>query len=153
MQTFIVPFGFRLRLGEPVPRPARRGGERSIRRGQCVSHLFNAHLDLGPCARPYRRPDGIHPGLIDRDLLVAEKWLGTRSDVFNALIQVGAAVALIPLFWPKLVGIVRNWSLMESRDFVAKLVGSFLITVAGGMVLKKLDFELPKTVGPVPGPL
>ena len=54
--------------------------------------------------------------------LIAEKWLGTRSDVFNALIQVGAAVALIPLFWPKLVGIVRNWRLMESRDFVAKLV-------------------------------
>jgi undecaprenyl-diphosphatase len=82
-------------------------------------------------------------------LLIAEKWLGTRPDLFNALIQVGAALALLPIFWPKLSGLVRNWQIAESRDYSAKLLVAFLITVAGGIVLKKLDYQLPKTVGPV----
>jgi undecaprenyl-diphosphatase len=132
-----------------VPSRARPDGERSIREASAL-RTFSMPTWISALVL------GLIEGLTEfipvsstGHLLIAEKWLGTRSDVFNALIQVGAAVALLPLFWPKLVGIVRNWSLMESRDFVAKLVLSFLITVAGGLVLKKLDFELPKTVGPV----
>lgn len=84
-------------------------------------------------------------------LLIVEKLLGThRPDWFNVFIQVGAALALLPLFWSLLIGHLSNWRVSEeSRGYLAKLTAAFLITAAGGLVLKKLNFELPETVGPV----
>ncbi len=74
-------------------------------------------------------------------LLLAERWLGARPDWFTVFIQVGAALALLPLFWRRLMG--------ASRDYLAKLVVSFGLTGAGGLILHKLKFELPETIGPV----
>ena len=74
-------------------------------------------------------------------LLLAERWLGHRPDWFTVFIQVGSALALLPLFWRRLLG--------ASRDYLAKLIVSFGITGAGGLVLHKLHFELPETVAPV----
>ncbi|MEY4482836.1 MAG: hypothetical protein RL693_288, partial [Verrucomicrobiota bacterium] len=39
-------------------------------------------------------------------LLIAEQWLPKQSEVFNVVIQCGAALALIPLFWKKLCSLL-----------------------------------------------
>ncbi len=82
-------------------------------------------------------------------LLIAEKWLGHRPDWFTVFIQVGAALALLPIFWTKLWGLVANWQRPDARDYLLKLGVAFFITGAGGLVLDKMNFELPDTIGPV----
>ena len=82
-------------------------------------------------------------------LLIAEKWLGHRPDWFNVFIQVGAALALLPIFWTKLMGLLGTISQRDSRDYLLKLIVAFGITGAGGVVLDKMNYELPETVGPV----
>lgn len=82
-------------------------------------------------------------------LLIAEKWLGHRPDWFTVFIQVGAALALLPIFWGKLMGLLIGWQKPESRDYLLKLMLAFFITGVGGVILDKLNFELPDTVGPV----
>ncbi len=82
-------------------------------------------------------------------LLLAEKWLGHRPDWFTIFVQVGAALALLPIFWTKLITLLANWREKASQDYLAKLIVAFGITGAGGVLLDKLNFELPETVGPV----
>jgi undecaprenyl-diphosphatase len=82
-------------------------------------------------------------------LLIAEKWLGHKPDWFNVFIQVGAALALLPLFWQKLIGCLTTLADPESRDYLIKLGFAFGITGVGGVILDKLDFKLPETVTPV----
>jgi undecaprenyl-diphosphatase len=82
-------------------------------------------------------------------LLLVERWLGQRPDWFTIFIQVGAALALLPLFWTKLIGLLKNIRAPKERDYLAKLSAAFLITAAGGLLLDKMKFELPETVGPV----
>jgi undecaprenyl-diphosphatase len=82
-------------------------------------------------------------------LLIAEKWLGHKPDWFNVFIQVGAALALLPIFWKKLMGYVTTFSRPESRDYLVKLTVAFGITGVGCLITEKMHVELPKTVGPV----
>lgn len=82
-------------------------------------------------------------------LLIAEKWLGHKPDWFNVFIQVGAALALLPIFWKKLSGLLLSLSDAGSRDYLLKLFVAFVITGAGGLVLDKLDYQLPEEVRPV----
>jgi undecaprenyl-diphosphatase len=64
-------------------------------------------------------------------------------------IQVGAALALLPLFWRTLTGHLAAIREPASRDYLIKLCAAFFITGIGGLVLAKLDFQLPDEVGPV----
>jgi len=82
-------------------------------------------------------------------LLIAEQYLGHRPDWFTVFIQVGAALALLPLFWNKLMGLLKNLGDAESRGYLMKLTAAFFITGVGGLIMKKLKFELPETIGPV----
>ncbi|MCB1561295.1 MAG: undecaprenyl-diphosphate phosphatase [Xanthomonadales bacterium] len=82
-------------------------------------------------------------------LLVAEHWLGARSDLFNIGIQSGAIVAVALIYRQRLVQLVRDFVSGESRDYVWKLGVAFAITVALGLVVAATDFQLPETVGPV----
>ena len=41
-------------------------------------------------------------------LLIAEQWLPRQTDLFNVVIQLGAVLALVPLFWTNLW-----WSLIS----------------------------------------
>src|SRR5580765_2829656 len=82
-------------------------------------------------------------------LLIAERWLGHRPDWFNVFIQVGAALALLPLFWGKLIGLLTNISSPAARGYLMKLATAFLLTAIGGLVLDRMNFKLPETVGPV----
>ncbi|CAN5914921.1 undecaprenyl-diphosphate phosphatase [soil metagenome] len=75
-------------------------------------------------------------------LLIAEQWLPKQSEVFNVVIQCGAALALIPLFWKKLCDLLFGLKDAKNRDFIMKLGVAFLITCIGGLALKKLGLKL-----------
>ena len=86
-------------------------------------------------------------------LLIAEHWLGARSELFNVSIQAGAILASLAVFRPRLQQLLLGLGVRENRDYLAKLAFAFLITAAGSLVAKKLGVELPQTVAPVAGAL
>lgn len=82
-------------------------------------------------------------------LLIAEKFLGDRSDLFITVIQCGAVLAVLMAFWGRMRELVFNAREPENRDYLLKLGAAFFITGVGGLVLKKLDYKLPETAAPV----
>ena len=82
-------------------------------------------------------------------LLIAQHWLGhQQSDMFNVVIQCGAVLSVIPLFWSRFEMLSR-WREPASREMIAKILLAFFITGVGGLILDKLNFKLPETVHPV----
>ncbi len=86
-------------------------------------------------------------------LLIAEHWLGARSELFNVAIQAGAILASLLVFWPRLQQLLLGLGARANRDYLAKLVLAFLITALGGLIAKKAGLELPQNVAPVAGAL
>ncbi|MCI0744821.1 MAG: undecaprenyl-diphosphate phosphatase [Verrucomicrobia subdivision 3 bacterium] len=82
-------------------------------------------------------------------LLLAEKWLGHRSDLFNVVIQCGAVLAVLMAFSGRMRDLLVKTHEPENRDYLLKLLLAFVITGAGGMVLKRFEFQLPETAAPV----
>lgn len=87
-------------------------------------------------------------------LLLVEHWLPIRSefirsDLFTVVIQPGAVAAVLVVFRRRLFDLFRTWRQPESRDFLLKLGAAFFITGVGGLAIKKLGFQLPKTITPV----
>jgi undecaprenyl-diphosphatase len=86
-------------------------------------------------------------------LLIAEHWLGARSELFNVAIQAGAILAAVLIFWPRIRQLATGMDSVVQRDYLAKLVLAFTITAIGGLIAKKLGATLPETVAPVAGAL
>ncbi len=84
-------------------------------------------------------------------LLLAEHWLPRQSDLFNTVIQSGAVLAVMVVFWGRLEELLFKWRDPSTRDYLLKLTVAFVITGIGGLILKKLHFKLPETVTPVAG--
>jgi undecaprenyl-diphosphatase len=82
-------------------------------------------------------------------LLLAEHWLPRQSELFNIVIQCGAALALLPLFSKRLRELLFHLHEPENRDLFAKLGVAFFITGAGGFLLKKLGLTLPHEAAPI----
>jgi len=83
-------------------------------------------------------------------LLLVDQWLGRHStDLFVTVVQCGAVLAVIVAFWGRVVELAVGWRDPRNRDYILKLVVAFVITGAGGLILKKLDFKLPERPGPV----
>jgi undecaprenyl-diphosphatase len=82
-------------------------------------------------------------------LLIAEHWLGARSDLFNVGIQAGAILAITLVYWRRIWQLLTRWREAETRDYLLKLIVAFLITAVLGFVAVKLGFELPKTMTPI----
>jgi undecaprenyl-diphosphatase len=82
-------------------------------------------------------------------LLLAEHWLGARSDMYNIVIQAGAILAVTLIYSRRIVALLTGWQIPHSRDYLIKLTIAFLITAVLGLVVKKLGFELPETVQPI----
>jgi undecaprenyl-diphosphatase len=82
-------------------------------------------------------------------LLVAEQFLGARSDLFNVGIQAGAIVAVLLIYWNRLTDLFLHANRPENRDFIIKYCVSVFITLALGFVTVKMGFKLPETVQPV----
>jgi undecaprenyl-diphosphatase len=86
-------------------------------------------------------------------LLIAEQWLPRQSDLFNVVIQLGAVLALVPLFWAKLSAMIFGWRDPSNIAMLRKLALAFVITCVGGFILEKLHFKLPEKISPVAGAL
>lgn len=82
-------------------------------------------------------------------LLIAEHWLGNRSELFNVVIQTGAVVAVLAVFAGRAKALAFGWRDPANRDYLAKLSAAFLLTAIGGLAMKKLGLKLPKEVAPI----
>ena len=82
-------------------------------------------------------------------LLIAQHWLGTRSELFTVSIQAGAILAVIAIYWRRLWELTLNLAQPANRDYLFKLLTAFVITVIGGFAAKQMGLELPETVAPV----
>lgn len=83
-------------------------------------------------------------------MLIAQNWLTYKqSDLFIAVVQSGAVLAVVLVFTERLKQIFQQWRQPETQQFVFKLAAAFFLTGVGGLILKKLDWELPETVTPV----
>jgi len=82
-------------------------------------------------------------------LLVAEHWLGARSDTFNVVIQAGAILAVTLIYRQRLWQLATGLRDPQNRDYAAKLAVAFLITAVLGFVVTKLGFKLPERITPV----
>lgn len=82
-------------------------------------------------------------------LLIAEHWLGQRSEIFNVVIQSGAMLAVTIIYWRRLLELATGWRQAENRAYLGKLLLAFLITGGLGLVAKKFGFRLPDTLAPV----
>lgn len=82
-------------------------------------------------------------------LLIAEQWLGARSDLFNVVIQAGAILAVTLVYRHRLWTLATGLARRENLDYTAKLLVAFLITGVLGLIAVRLGFRLPDTVVPV----
>ena len=82
-------------------------------------------------------------------LLIAEHWLGARSDLFNIAIQAGAILAVCLIYRQRLWQLATHLGNKQERDYAAKLALAFGITAVLGLALAKSGFKLPTAVTPV----
>ncbi len=82
-------------------------------------------------------------------LLIAERWLGHRSDLFNVAIQAGAILAVVAIYRQRLWGLVAGFRKRENSDYAIKLTVAFAVTAAGGLLMKGLGWELPDEIRPI----
>jgi undecaprenyl-diphosphatase len=83
-------------------------------------------------------------------LLLAAPWLPPRqSDLFFVVIQSGAVLAVLPLFWDRVKKLTIGLGDPASRDLLLKIMAAFALTGVIGFVLEKRDFTLPTTSAPV----
>jgi len=82
-------------------------------------------------------------------LLIAEHWLGRRSDFFNIVIQAGAILAITLVFRQRLWSLATGLGQRENRDYVLKLGVAFLVTALVGLPVRMAGWQLPETIEPV----
>ena len=82
-------------------------------------------------------------------LLIAERWLGHRSDLFNIAIQAGAILAVTLAFRRRLWELATGLGEPANRDYVAKIGVAFLVTALVGLPVRLAGWELPETVTPI----
>jgi undecaprenyl-diphosphatase len=82
-------------------------------------------------------------------LLIAEHWLGARSDLFNVGIQAGAILAITLVYWQRIGQLLTRWRDAETRDYLFKLIVAFVITAVLGVIAIKMGFKLPVTLTPI----
>ena len=82
-------------------------------------------------------------------LLIAQHWLGARSDLFNISIQAGAILAITLVYRERLWQLATGWGVAAQRDYLLKLAVAFLVTAVVGLPVRLLGWELPETVTPI----
>ena len=82
-------------------------------------------------------------------LLIAQHWLGARSDFFNIIIQAGAILSVTLVFRQRLWELATNLGERSNRDYVLKLGTAFLVTAVVGLPVRLAGWELPETVTPI----
>jgi undecaprenyl-diphosphatase len=83
-------------------------------------------------------------------MLIAEHWLPHKqSEVFLAVVQCGAVLAVLTVFAGRVKDLLANFNKPENRDYIFKLAVAFMLTAIGGLILKKAKFHLPEDPRPV----
>jgi undecaprenyl-diphosphatase len=82
-------------------------------------------------------------------LLIAEQFLGARSELFNVAIQAGAILAIVVIYRARLIELLLHSNQPQNRDYLFKLTVSVFITLVLGFIATKMGFKLPETVLPV----
>ncbi len=82
-------------------------------------------------------------------LLIAQHWLGARSDFFNIVIQAGAIVAITLVFRQRIWALTTGLHERANRDYAMKIAVAFLVTALVGLPVRLAGWELPETVTPV----
>lgn len=83
-------------------------------------------------------------------LLIAEQLgLGHRTELFNIGIQLGAILAVVAIYWSRLIRFARAPFARENLPDLQRLWLAFGITVIGGLAAKLLGLELPTEIAPV----
>ncbi len=82
-------------------------------------------------------------------LLIAEHWLGRRSDLFNVGIQAGAILAITLVYWRRIWQLLTRWREPDTRDYLLKLIVAFGITAVLGFIAVSMGFKLPERVTPI----
>ncbi len=83
-------------------------------------------------------------------LLLADHILPFKqSEVFLAVIQCGAVLAVLAVFKKRIQELLSRWREKETLDYILKLAAAFVITGIGGVLLKHFGFKLPKDPAPV----
>jgi undecaprenyl-diphosphatase len=83
-------------------------------------------------------------------MLLAQHWLPFKqSEVFLAVVQCGAVLAVLTVFANRVKDLLVNFNKPENRDFILKLGVAFILTAIGGILLKKMNFRLEENPRPV----
>jgi len=82
-------------------------------------------------------------------LLIAQHWLGARSDLFNIVIQAGAILAVVLIYRVRLWQLLTRWREPQHRDYLLKLAVAFGVTAVLGLAVAAAGFELPETITPI----
>jgi undecaprenyl-diphosphatase len=82
-------------------------------------------------------------------LLIAEHWLGARSDLFNVVIQPGAILAIVLIYRERLWRLASGFGRADDRAYAAKIAVAFLITAMLGFAVTRFGFKLPESITPV----
>ena len=82
-------------------------------------------------------------------LLLAEQWLGKRSEQFTVFIQSGAVLAVLAVFKQRVRELATEWKKPKTSDYLVKMGVSFVITAIGGLSLKAAGWELPDKATPI----
>ncbi|MFY2763947.1 undecaprenyl-diphosphate phosphatase [Arenimonas sp. MALMAid1274] len=82
-------------------------------------------------------------------LLIAQHWLGARSDLFNIAIQAGAILAITLVYRQRLWQLTTGLADPAHRLYAMKIAAAFLVTAVVGLPVRLLGWELPETVTPV----
>lgn len=82
-------------------------------------------------------------------LLLAERRLGHRSELFNVVIQSGAVLAVLAVFAQRAKSLLTGWNQPENRDYLLKLAAAFVLTAVGGLAMKRAGLKLPEEAAPV----
>ncbi len=75
-------------------------------------------------------------------LLIAQQWIPEQSELFNVVIQCGAVLAVLAVFYRRLGELAAKWRLPATRDYLFKMTAAFVLTGIGGLGLKKVGFKL-----------
>lgn len=82
-------------------------------------------------------------------LLLAERWLGERTEVFTVFIQSGAVLAVLAVFKTRVQELINERKQPKTRDYLLKMGVSFMITAVGGLALKAAGWELDNEAVPI----
>lgn len=88
-------------------------------------------------------------------LLMAQAFLPKLSftpaqlEMFNVVIQSGAVMAVVVVFYTRCKQLLLEWNKPDVRDYLVKLIVAFGITGAGGLILKEAGMCLPDSAAPV----